>query len=129
VTINGKALINSNVTAIMYNNPMKIELSMFNDNDTLEIFYWTDHGSERQKWQFIFKDSTNSTLYTFTNSVDSSLGKTFAWRKNSISFGVGYLRKLFNQGHIKKIFVQFRPENTSEQDLYAGKNLCIVSID
>jgi hypothetical protein len=36
VTINGKPLSNSSVTAIMYGHPMKIELSAFNENDTLQ---------------------------------------------------------------------------------------------
>src|SRR5690242_7479825 len=88
VRINGKTVINSNIGAILFGDPMEIELSTFNENDTVEVCYWTDHGSEREKWYYIVKDSNNTTIDTFTNSIDPILGAK-QLRNNYIPFTVG----------------------------------------
>jgi len=112
----------------MYGRPMKIELSAFNENDTLQIYYWTDHGSERQKWYYILKGSDNLIIDTFSNSVDSKLDrKKFRWRKNYIPFTVGYLRMLLKEKNITQIFVQIEFDNKAEQNPCSGKAICIFS--
>jgi hypothetical protein len=128
VKLNGKPIVNSNEVAILSGHPMMINLSTLSDTDTLEICYLTDHGSERQKWQYLIKDSNNSILDTFTNPIDSSVSKkNFQWRKNYVLFNVGYLRQLLTGKNITNIFVQFKPNNTTEQTVYLDKNICIIS--
>ena len=128
VTINGKPLINSSATAIMYGHPMKIELSAFNEIDTLQMFYWTDHGSERQKWYYILKDSNNSVIDTFTNPIDSALDQNkFRWRKNYVAFTVDYLRTLLKEKNLGQIFVEIEFDNSLELNPYKGKAICIFS--
>jgi hypothetical protein len=127
VTINGRLLINSNITAIMYEYPMKVEMSSFSDNDTLRICFWTDHGSERLKWHFILKDTNDSIIGTFTNSIDSALDRKLRWRKNYIPFEVGYLRSLLKERNIDRILVQIEFEDNEEQNPYRGKSVCVIS--
>ena len=107
---NGKTIINSNETEILYgNHPMQIHLASFADTDTLQIVYWTDSGLQRYKWFYIFKDDVNSVLSKFENEIDST-GEcyptpctTFTDRKNFISFCVRDLRQLLKNKNTRKI--------------------------
>src|SRR5450432_3804854 len=106
VKLNGKAIINSNQTDILYfKHPMKINLSSFVDSDTLQICYWTDSGLERYKWYYLFKDANNLMLDKFTNSIDSSNHTTLTDRKNYISFNVRQLKQILKNNHVTKIFM------------------------
>jgi hypothetical protein len=130
IRLNGRTIINSNQMAIMHDHPMLINLSTLSDNDTLDIYYWTDHGLEKQKWHYIFKDSTNTFLDKFANPIDSAVqSQKFQWRKNYVSFRVGYLRKLSEDKKVHKIFVQFEFDDILKKDLYLGKSICIISND
>lgn len=128
VRLNGKPIINSNETAIMYDQPMTINLSSFTDTDKIEICYWTDHGSERKKWYYILKDFHHIIIDTFTNQIDSSLdSKNLYWRKNYISFTVAYLRRLLKEKNTKQIFVQFEFADNIEQNPYRDKSICLIA--
>lgn len=128
IKLNGKAIINSNQTDILYfSHPMKIDLSTLKDNDTLEICYKTDSFLELYKWYYIFKDSSNSTLRKFTHNVDSSSSKAYFNGKNYISFSVQSLRQLLNLKRIDKMFVEFQQDNSALSKEYLDKPICIIS--
>jgi len=133
---NGKTIINSNQTEILYgNHPMQIHLASFSDTDTLQIVYWTDSGLERYKWFYIFKDIDNSILRKFENAIDSARKcyptpcKTFTDRKNYISFCVRDLKQMLKNKSMSKIFVEFEPDNKQWSNSYLHKAVCIISKD
>ena len=128
VKLNGKAIINSNQTDILYfKHPMKINLSSFADSDTLQICYWTDSGLERYKWYYIFKNASNLTLDKFTNPINSlSHTKPFD-RKNYISFSVHQLRQLIKNNHNAKMFMEFQQDNSAWSNDYLHQPVCIIS--
>lgn len=128
VKLNGKVIINSNQTDILYfNHPMIINLSSFKDNDTLQICYRTDSFLELFKWYYIFKDSNNVTIDKFTHTVDSSSRKAFYNGKNYISFSVQSLRQLIKSKDIDKIFVEFQQDNLAWSKEYLTKPVCVIS--
>jgi hypothetical protein len=134
VKVNGKIVVNSNQTEIAFrNHPIQINLSLFNDSDTLQICYWTDSGMERYKWFYTLRDSINVFIDKFTNPIDSSIRcyptpcKTFTDRKNFISFNIGYLKRLLKSRSVEKIFIEFAHDNPSWGESYLKKNICIIS--
>ena len=128
VKLNGKAIINSNQTDILYyKHPMKINLSSFADTDTLLICYWTDSGMEKYKWYYIFKHTNNLILEKFTNLIDSSNGTKLTDRKNYVSFSVQQMKQLMKSNHIAKMFVEFQQDNSAWSSEYLHKTLCIIS--
>jgi hypothetical protein len=130
VRLNGKPIIHSNQMEIIYDHPMMVNLSSFADTDTLEVCYWTDHSSERQKWHYILRDTSYAFRERFTNPIDTTIpGMNFEWRRNYISFRVDYLKKLCKEKNVKRIFVQFEFDNMTEQNSYFGKSICIISKD
>ena len=130
VKINGKAIINSNQTDILYfKHPMKIKLPSFADNDTLQICYWTDSGLERYKWYYIFKNASNLILYKFTNPIDSSSHTKSIDRKNYISFCIRDLKQIMKNKSVNKIFVEFEQDNSNLSKEYSHKTICTISKD
>ena len=130
VKLNGKAIINSNQTDILYfKHPMKINLSSFADSDILQICYWTDSGLERYKWYYLFKDANNLMLGKFTNLIDSSNRAQLTDRKNYVSFSVQQLKQLIKSNHVAKIFVEFQQDNLAWSSDYLHKPVCIISND
>ena len=128
VKLNGKAIINSNQTDILYfKHPMKINLSSFADTDTLQICYWTDSGLERYKWYYVFKDANNLTLDKFINPIDSSSHTKLFDRKNYISFSVRQLKQLMKSNHVAEMFVDFQQDNSDWSKEYLHKPVCIIS--
>ncbi len=131
---NGKTIINSNETEILYGkHPMQIHLASFADTDTLQIIYWTDSGLERFKWFYVFKSPDNLILNKFVNPIDSTAKcyptpcKTFNDRKNYISFSVRNLKQLMKSKGINKIVVEFEHDNKTWSDSYLNKPVCIIS--
>ena len=130
IKLNGKVIINSNQTDILYgNHPMKINLSSLKDIDTLQIYYWTDSGLERYKWYYFLKDANNSILDKFTNQIDSLNRGIYSDRKNYISFNIQYLKQLMKSRNIKKIFVEFQQDNLTWSSSYLNKPVCIMTSD
>jgi hypothetical protein len=73
---NGKPIINSNQTSIMFDHPMIVNLSSFNDTDSLEICYWTDHGSQTQRWHYIRGKTDKESLF---QKINKSKTATCVW--------------------------------------------------
>ena len=133
---NGAIIIRSNEMLIVHSNqPMQINLDSCLDNDTLQICLWTDSEMEIYKWYYIFKDTTNKILCTFTNSIDSTARclpspcKTFTDRKDYIPFGVKYLKKLMKDNNVNRLFVEFKWDNKKWGNSYFQKPVSIISID
>ena len=128
IKLNGKVIINSNQTDILYHkHPMKINLLRFADSDSLQICYWTDSGMEKYKWYYLFEDINNSIIYKFTNSFELPNNKTSHHRNNYISFNVKDLKLLMRTKNINKIFVEFKHDNSNWSSAYLHKPICIIS--
>jgi len=107
VKVNGKIVANSNEVGIMYGHPMTVNISSYYDTDTLQVFYYTDHGAEHYEWNLLLKDSANMILDSLINDpINTSVANRETWRKNYISLTIGNLKKLFNY-QPEKVFIHF----------------------
>lgn len=109
--------------------PMMIDLAAFADTDTLDICFWTDTGTQMEKWDHILKDPENNLLGRFTNPIDPGIkDSNHEWHKGYISYRVEYLKNLCREKKIKTIIVQFEFADARYKASYSGINICIISL-
>jgi hypothetical protein len=140
IKINNRVVFRSNQMLICYHHePMKLNLNDYNENDTVKIFYWTDSGLEKMKWNLMLKDTSLNNVKTFTNKLDSAkhfcypdpCNTYYTFRRNYISIRVIQLRQIMANFRTDKLLVYFKHlaefYAMYDTDPYDGKPVCIIN--